>query len=310
MMVIAFFGLLSGYLGLRHFFDSGLPDGETISLVLFCALVSCTFLTGIGGNAGLVGGMNATAKSWPDHNVSHPLGDPSCMLTPHLQRATANGIVISGFGLSAFLFSTIAHTLFPGNTSEFLLTLAIGTSLPMILGFFFIRRIPPPHIDSSTRAERGSLDVPSDYGVGEGLGTASPTTYSVENNSHTHLLARDDVDEDEEEPQETAIELEEEEEPLVGSAHAQAASDYVVPATTDAVMLSPTRDGFARHRSVSARSHSRRSARSHLDRAEGAVNIHGKRMFATLDFWILFCISSLRKLPVLPPRLSAADVGM
>ena len=50
MMVIAFFGLLSGYLGLRHFFDSGLPDGETISLLLFCALVSCTFLTGIGGN--------------------------------------------------------------------------------------------------------------------------------------------------------------------------------------------------------------------------------------------------------------------
>ncbi|RPD70380.1 MFS general substrate transporter [Lentinus tigrinus ALCF2SS1-7] len=274
MMVIAFFGLLSGYLGIRHFFDAGLPDGESISLLSFCALVFCDFLTGIGGNGGLVGGMNATAKSWPDHN-----------------RATANGIVISGFGLSAFLFSTIAHTLFPGNTSEFLLTLAIGTSLPMILGFFFIRRIPPPHIDSTARAEHGSIDDPSDYGVGEGLGAGSPTTYSVDNNSHTHLLARDV--EDDEEPQESAIELEEEDEPLVGSAHAQAASDYVVPATSDAVMLSPTHEGFARHRSHSSRSMSRRSVRSQLDKIDGVVNIHGKRMFATLDFWILFCIASL-----------------
>ncbi|KAI0717569.1 MFS general substrate transporter [Cerioporus squamosus] len=273
MMVIAFFGLLSGYLGIRHFFDTGIPDGESIGLLSFCALTFCGFLTGIGGNGGLVGGMNATAKSWPDHN-----------------RATANGIVISGFGLSAFLFSTIAHTLFPGNTSEFLLTLAIGTALPMILGFFFIRRIPPPHIDTTARVERGSIEDASEYGVGEGLGAGSPTTYSVENNSHTHLLARDDEDD---ELRESAIELDEEEEPLVSSVHAQAASDYVVPATSDAVMLSPTHEGFARHRSHSARSHSRRSVRSQLDKPDGVVNIHGKRMFATLDFWILFCMMSL-----------------
>ncbi len=211
-----------------------------------------------------------------------------------MQRATANGIVISGFGLSAFLFSTIAHTLFPGNTSEFLLTLAIGTALPMILGFFFIRRIPPPHIATDARVERGSIDAASasDYGVGEGLGTSSPTTYSVENNSHTHLLARDDEDD---EPQDSAIELEEEEEPLVSSAHAQAASDYVVPATSDSVMLSPPHEGYTRHRSHSARSTSRRSLSSQLDKPGGVVNIHGKRMFATLDFWVLFCMMSLRK---------------
>ena len=45
----------------------------------------------------------------------------------HLQRATVVGLVISGFGLSAFLFSTIAHVIFPGDTSEFLLVLAVGT---------------------------------------------------------------------------------------------------------------------------------------------------------------------------------------
>ena len=56
-----------------------------------------------------------------------------------------NGIVISGFGLSAFLFSTIAHVAFPGNTSDFLLILAVGTALPMVLGFFLVRPIPLPH---------------------------------------------------------------------------------------------------------------------------------------------------------------------
>ena len=57
------------------------------------------------------------------------------------------GIVISGFGLSAFLFSTIARTFFPGNTSGFLLTLALGTPAPMALGWFLIRPCPyPDHV--------------------------------------------------------------------------------------------------------------------------------------------------------------------
>lgn len=69
MMVIAFFALLAGYLGIRHFYDAGLPDGADISLISFWTLVFFGFLTGIGGNGGLVGAMNATAKSWPDSRV-------------------------------------------------------------------------------------------------------------------------------------------------------------------------------------------------------------------------------------------------
>lgn len=65
-------------------------------------------------------------------------------LIPFGQRASTTGLVISGFGLSAFFFSTIAHTVFPGDTSSFLLLLALGTSIPMIVGFFFIRPIPLP----------------------------------------------------------------------------------------------------------------------------------------------------------------------
>jgi hypothetical protein len=51
---------------------------------------------------------------------------------------------MSGFGLSAFFFSSISHLLFPGNTSDFLLVLELGTSIPMIFGLFFVRRIPLP----------------------------------------------------------------------------------------------------------------------------------------------------------------------
>lgn len=49
---------------------------------------------------------------------------------------------MAGFGLSAFFFSSISHILFPGNTSDFLLVLSLGTAIPMILGFFFVRPIP------------------------------------------------------------------------------------------------------------------------------------------------------------------------
>ena len=64
--------------------------------------------------------------------------------------------MLSGFGLSAFLFSTIAHSVFPGNTSDFLLVLAIGTSLPMILGWFFVRPIPLPSPNSANTLEGGA----------------------------------------------------------------------------------------------------------------------------------------------------------
>lgn len=185
--------------------------------------------------------------------------------------------------------------------------LAIGTALPMILGFFFVRPIPPPHLEATSRLEHGALADSSEYGVVEGLVAGTPTTFSVANSSSTHLLARDDEDDDEDEEgslrpaREAAIELEEEE-GLVSHAHTQVASDYVVPSSANALMMSPTRAGFPRQRST-ARSTSRRSGRSHLDKSyDDTPNIYGKRMFKTLDFWLLFGICSLRKMPFLRSR--------
>ena len=106
----------------------------------------------------------------------------------------------------------------------------------------------------------------------------------------------DDADDDDE-PSGSRIELEEEEEPLVHTPRTQQTSDYVVETASDALMLSPTREGFTRHRTNSARSSSRRSVRSALDKGpEGTPNIHGKRLFTTANFWLLFTIASLCEL--------------
>lgn len=60
------------------------------------------------------------------------------------QRASATSLVISGFGLSAFIFSTLAHSFFPGDTSSFLLLLALGTALPMLVGLWVVKPILEP----------------------------------------------------------------------------------------------------------------------------------------------------------------------
>ncbi|KZP11884.1 MFS general substrate transporter [Athelia psychrophila] len=139
LMVGSFVLLLCGYLGIRTIFDMG--SSGTHPMVMFWLLVLFTFMTGAGGNAGLVSSVNATANSFPDR-----------------ARATTTGIVISGFGLSAFFFSTISRTIYHGDTSSFLLLLALGTSFPMILGFFFVRRIPLPAYDLVHTTEYGAIE--------------------------------------------------------------------------------------------------------------------------------------------------------
>ncbi|KAF8075789.1 major facilitator superfamily domain-containing protein [Lyophyllum atratum] len=142
LLASAFVLLLSGYSGIRYIFDSGIPTSSTtLSTLSFCVLVVCGFMTGAGGNAGLTSAVNSTAKSFPDK-----------------ARATTTGLVLSGFGLSAFLFSTISRVEFAGNTSSFILLLSLGTSIPMIFGYFFIRPIPLPPTDSVTGAEQGGPD--------------------------------------------------------------------------------------------------------------------------------------------------------
>ena len=64
-------------------------------------------------------------------------------------------MVIAGFGLSAFFFTTLSNTLLGNSTSIFLLILALGTSCLMLLGFLFVRPVPLSEQASSQSLEGG-----------------------------------------------------------------------------------------------------------------------------------------------------------
>lgn len=69
-LACAFLLLLSGYSGIRHFFDGGIPDSATtLATFKYCLLVLCSYMTGAGGNGGLTSSVNSTAKTFPDRAV-------------------------------------------------------------------------------------------------------------------------------------------------------------------------------------------------------------------------------------------------
>ncbi|KAF9530910.1 major facilitator superfamily domain-containing protein [Crepidotus variabilis] len=168
LLACGFTFLLAGYLGMRYLFDAGLPEGvKHLSTPSFLLLSTFSFLTGAGGNGGLTSSVNSTAKTFPDK-----------------ARASTTGLVISGFGLSAFFFSTIAHLAFPGNTSDFFLVLALGTSIPMVMGFFLVRPIPLPPQDGFDIVHNGLEDEDE----------ALTTALLQPNGSHSHLLDHDFIE--------------------------------------------------------------------------------------------------------------------
>ncbi|KAF8550215.1 MFS general substrate transporter [Imleria badia] len=151
--------LFVGYLGIKQMYDDGIGDGATVSPLHLVLLVMCSFMTGLGGNAGSAAAVNTTAKSFPAS-----------------ARATTTGLVISGFGLSAFWFSLLAHTFFPGDTSALLLILALGTAIPMLIGLFTIKSVPL-HPTSSHATVEGYDSIPSGDGIvfiGEGQVVEDP----------------------------------------------------------------------------------------------------------------------------------------
>ncbi|GAA5881119.1 hypothetical protein JCM3774_000879 [Rhodotorula dairenensis] len=144
-LVFAAVALTSGYLIIRAFYTTGDVDGDHrgwYAIAGVPGLVAAQLLTGMGSTAGLSSVGNSVAKSF------------------RKRRAAALSVVLSGFGLSAFLYSTLASILLhprttPGrripnhsedSTSGFLLLLAVGSLLSMLVGLAFVRPIhrPPP----------------------------------------------------------------------------------------------------------------------------------------------------------------------
>jgi hypothetical protein len=74
LFLSGFFLLLLGYSGIRFFFDTGLPDtASSLKLSSFLILIVCGYMTGAGGNGGMVGALNVIAKTFPDRMVRVPL---------------------------------------------------------------------------------------------------------------------------------------------------------------------------------------------------------------------------------------------
>ncbi|KAF9263186.1 MFS general substrate transporter [Marasmius fiardii PR-910] len=118
--------LLLGYSGIRFIYLAGLPEGaNSLSNFKLVTLVFCSFMIGVAASFGNVAAVNTTAKTFPDR-----------------VRGTTTGMVISGFGLSALIFSTLAHHVTAGDPASLLLLLGVGTSSLMVLGYFFARPIP------------------------------------------------------------------------------------------------------------------------------------------------------------------------
>lgn len=129
--------LFSAYSGLRFIFEGGLPKSfETMPTSLFCLVALLRYIAGLGSNAGFMAAMNSTAKSFPDK-----------------MRASVVSLVVSGLGLSALLFSTLAHLVHAGNPSLFLFLLSVGAAAPALIGFFLIRPIPLPTVDGTATLE-------------------------------------------------------------------------------------------------------------------------------------------------------------
>lgn len=105
-----------GYFPLRQAYVSG--EG---SLAALCFYAVCT---GFGSCSAFAAAVKVSALNWPHH------------------RGTATAFPLAAFGLSAFFFSAFAQLAFEGNTGDFLLLLAAGTSGIIFVSFFFMHIYP------------------------------------------------------------------------------------------------------------------------------------------------------------------------
>ena len=153
---------------------------------------------------------------------------------------------MSGYGLSAFLFSTLSHIFFAGSASPLLLLLSLGSSLPMIVGFFFVRPVPPseeelkPKVYSETRSSAYEQ-------------RSSESSHTPLLNHDPHISGQDDDD--------------------------------------DGIRIEPnTSSSRSQNCETSRRSLSCDPAMA-LDMLP---NIHGKNLWCSSDFWLLFVNFSIR----------------
>lgn len=170
----------------------------------------------------------------------------------------------------------MAHVIFPGDTSSLLLLLSLGTSLPMIVGFFLIRPIPLPASEANPPPERrASLsDIPYDgfsrtAGV-DGVFHGDTVIYDRVNDSHTPLLSHHAGEESQ----------------FVHHDH-NASTSNIHSRSVELTISPPPTD--RRQRSASRVSGRRSGSRV----IEVVQDLKGKALLTSGDFWLLFSILAL-----------------
>ena len=182
------------------------------------------------------------------------------------QRGSTTGLVISGYGLSPFIFTSISHFFLAGNTSAFLLLLALGTSVPMIMGFFLVRPIPLEVHGTSDRESHDAL---------EGISSA----LEPHDSSHTPLLDHD----------------------FTAGLHSHSA---VLRAGTKSGPIEeeyalddmPFRSADNVFMPLSSRPQSSdRDVTVITISTDPKLNLHGRQLWTSSDFWLLFTILAIRE---------------
>lgn len=191
------------------------------------------------------------------------------------QRAIPVGLVMSGFGLSAFFFSSISHILFPGNTSDFLLVLGLGTAIPMIFGFFLVRRIPLPSHGVETVGSRDSYQP---------LATSADLDEFQHRGSSSTPLRIQSTRESEEETRE----------PTLRHSPRRRGSISSLP-MVDSVELFSSSDFHHRNRPVDVFPPSQDPASEKVMEGRG-VDLYRWTLCKSVDFWIMCSMHSLCEL--------------
>ncbi|CAE6390851.1 unnamed protein product [Rhizoctonia solani] len=274
-LLVAFVLLSFGYGGIRAFYTGAITISDQ-STARFNGGVAALFFfslcTGIAGNAGITSAMNAAAKSFPDR-----------------MRATITGMVASGFGLSAFFFSTAAHVLFPGDTGALLLILALGSSFVMLLGFFIVQ--PIPHT-SQHDLYQALPAAESQLSVAEQWDTFSPVEPTYEQEAIAHVRrtsrARDEARRSRSLAREDIPFLSDGASSYRGRSRNAARLSLEMPAWSQDGSQDRERDrSVSMHRDFI-------DATSNLKQPDGSdPNIHGSALFRTVDFWVVFGVLSL-----------------
>ncbi|GAC96745.1 hypothetical protein PHSY_004329 [Pseudozyma hubeiensis SY62] len=241
LVPIGYAGLSLSYTGDWSLHSTGL---------LFCL----NLLTGLGNSGGFTAAMNAQAKSWGGS-----------------RRGTATALVLSGFGLSAFFYSTLSHLLFPGNTGDYLLLLAFGSMTSMLIGLGLIKIIPPIEEDG----DRGN---PGRTGEGYVRRRTSSEIGAQASLWHRPQVVSGDANDDEAD------------EPHIAPRSVAASSSNGTNANDEEAVAADEMDPESQGL-LTGRDESKRDPKRDIDPSQ--INISGRKLFEQVDFYLIFLVMTL-----------------